>query len=109
IIIMIVTKLFTKFINSSVVKGVMYGMRPAVVGLILSAVVTILLQLILPNVNLSQLGTSSFDGFDGMSALLFVAFFALYHIKIKGKTIHPVLLIIFSAVVGIVVFGVFKL
>lgn len=106
VIIIIVTNLFAKFKTNKVVQGALYGIRPVVVGLILSAVVTIAVPIILPNLDLKHITADGFDTFNWISLLIIVAFFPLSHVKIKGKKIHPILLIIASAVVGILLFGV---
>lgn len=106
VIIIIVTNLFAKFKTNKVVQGALYGIRPVVVGLILSAVVTIAVPIVLPNLDLEHISADGFDTFNWISLLIIVAFFPLSHVKIKGKKIHPILLIIAAAVVGILLFGV---
>ena len=49
IVILIVARVYKRFKESSIVKSVMTGLRPAVIGLIGSAIVTILLTVFLPN------------------------------------------------------------
>lgn len=106
IIIIVVTRVFNKFKKSFAVNGVLYGVRPVVVGLILSSVITVTARLVFPNLRLTDITADGFADFSLASLLLILAFLPLSRIKIKGKKIHPVFLIIFSAVVGVLLFGV---
>lgn len=108
IIIIIVTKLFQKFRTNKCVQGVLYGIRPVVVGLILSAVLSVGCAVILPNLNLTSINKEGFSQFNWISLIIVAVFFPLSRIKIKGKKIHPILLILAAAAVGVVVFGVCK-
>lgn len=109
IIIMIIAKLFKSFADSNAVQAVLYGMRPAVLGLILSAVTLLLAGLVFPSLTFLSLDSSSLKPFNYLYLILIVFFFALSNVKIKQKRISPILLILFSAVVGILLFGVFSL
>lgn len=105
IVIIIVTKLLNKFNSNRYVQGAIAGVRPVVVGLVLSAFVTIATAVVLPNVNFKQLSTSNVDTFNYVSLIIFAVMLALSNIKIRGKKIHPIILIVSSAVIGIVLFG----
>ena len=107
IIIIVVTLLFEKFKSSKYVKGALTGIRPVVVGLVLSAVVTVGAKVILPNLKLTAIDSKGFSQFNWISLIIVAVFLPLSQIKIKKKKIHPIFLILASAVVGIVVFGVF--
>ncbi len=109
VIIIIVTKLFDKFSKSKYVQGVLYGIKPVVVGLILSALITVGCQVVLPNLNLKAIDKSGFDQFNWISLIIAAAFVPLSHIKIKGKKVHPILMILLSAVIGVILFGVINL
>lgn len=109
VIIIIVTKLFDKFRNSKYVQGALYGIKPVVVGLILSALLTVGLQVVLPSLSLKAIDKSGFDQFNWISLILIAAFVPLSQVKIKGKKIHPIILIVFSAILGILIFGVANL
>ena len=106
VIIIIVTKLFDKFRSSKYVQGALYGIKPVVVGLILSALLTVGCQVVLPALNLKAIEKGGFEQFDWLSLILVVAFVPLSLIKIKGKKIHPIILLVFSAILGIILFGV---
>ena len=93
IVILIVAKCYDKFRESRVVKGCMTGLKPAVVGLIGSAVLSVLLTVFFPaGLTLSVLAEVPFYAslviFAGMLILAF-------------KKVHPIALICLSAALGI--------
>lgn len=107
VIIIIVMKVFDKFRSSKYVQGALSGIKPVVVGLILSAVISVGCKVILPNLNFKHITAEGFSQFNWISLIIVAAFLPLSRLKIKGKKIHPIFLILLSAVVGIVVFGAF--
>lgn len=106
IIIIIVTKLFQKFQKNRYVQGVLYGIRPVVVGLVLSAVLSVGAKTVLPKLTLTAISKDGFEEFNWISLIILAAFFPLSRIKIKGKKIHPIILIVAAAALGILIFGV---
>ncbi|MCH5152473.1 MAG: chromate transporter [Clostridiales bacterium] len=108
VIIIVVTMLFEKFKSSKYVQGALRGIKPVVVGLILSAVVTVGCKVILPQLNFKSINASGFSQFNWISLIVIAAIVPLSLVKVKRKKIHPIFLILLSAVVGIVVFGVFN-
>lgn len=94
IIILLVAKVYEKFKTNKYVAGVMTGLKPAAIGLIASAVIT--------------MGKSVFfhEGFDinvfktAEFYISFVLFAVMSFLVIKKKT-HPIIIISLSAVVGI--------
>ncbi len=104
IIILIIAKLFTKFSENKFVKRVFWGFKPVVAGLILSAAVTLTLQAILPNVSLADFDFD-FSDFDIWALVIFAIIFILSRVKIRGKRAHPFVLVISSAVLGIIIYG----
>ena len=105
IIIIAVTKLFEKFKTNKYVQGVLYGIKPVVVGLILSAVVSVGCSVILPKLDLTAINKEGFSQFNWISLIIVAVFFPLSKIKIKKRKIHPIILIVLSAAVGVVLFG----
>lgn len=120
IILLIVSVLLSKFKDNKIVSVTFRAVRPVVVGLIASAVIILLTAVILPdlsltlisfsgfNVSLSAINLGDFASFDYLSLALFAVFAALSFVKIKGKTIHPLILIGISAVSGVLLFGVIQ-
>ena len=94
IVILIIAKFFEKFGDNKIVKGAMSGLKPAVIGLISSAIVSI--------------GkTVFFSGGFALSQILSLAFLSSLIIFAIGmyltfkKKVHPILLIVVSAALGI--------
>jgi chromate transporter len=108
VIILIIAKLFAKFNNSKLVKNMFWGFKPVVAGLILSAAVTLCVSAILPNVSFKDFNFD-FSNFDAWALGIFIVIFALSRIKIKGKKTHPFVLVITSAVLGIIIYGALPL
>lgn len=90
-IMMLITRFFLRLRNNRYVKGVVMGMRPVVVGMIASAA----LLLIFPH---SEDGRSFIDGW---SWVIFVGVMVA-----SVKKVNPILLIVLSAVAGVVIYGI---
>ena len=95
VIILIVAKCYEKFRQSKTVKGCMTGLKPAVVGLIGAAVLSVGKTVLFPvAVSLdvfTKPGTYIALGITGVMLLL------------SFKKVHPILIICLSAVIGIAV------
>lgn len=96
VIILIIFKVSHRFINSNIAKDLFTGLRPAVVGLIISALITI---------GYSTLYTDRLG--EGMSfnyiGLLLLAILLL--VRWKFKKIHPIFLIVLSAGLGMLLYS----
>ncbi len=96
IVILLVAKFYQQFKNSNAVKGLMTGLKPAAIGLIASAVVSMALTVFIPS-------GFSFSMFKGIEFYISAAIFALctFLVFFKRKKIPPVLIICIAAVLGI--------
>ena len=93
LIILIVAKCYDKFRESRIVKGCMTGLKPAVIGLIGSAIVSVVLTVFFPaGLTLAVFTTPAFY----VSAAVFAGMLIL-----AFRKVHPILLICISAVIGI--------
>ena len=93
IVILIVARCYEKFKTNRFVAGAMTGLKPAVVGLIAAAVISVGKTVFVPaNLTLDIFKTEMFY----MSAALFIAMSIL-----AFKKVHPIIIICISAVVGI--------
>ncbi|MGN0167339.1 MAG: chromate transporter [Acetatifactor sp.] len=94
IIVLIVAKCFERFRKSKVVKGCMSGLKPAVIGLIGAALVSTGSAVFFP------------DGFsmEGLCTVSFAVSAAIFLIMLllALKKVHPIVIILLSAVLGIV-------
>ncbi len=108
IIIFIIAKFFNKLTEKQLVKDAFSGLRPAVAALITYAFITLTVQVVFNTSSLSD--WAAYKNPDlaaiGIFAVLFVI--SLIKIPFKGKKIkiHPILLILLSAGVGMLVYGV---
>lgn len=89
-LMMLITRFFLKLHNNIYVKSVVAGMKPVVVGMIMSAA----LLLILPH---SAEGRSFIDGWSW-------AIFAAVLIA-SARKVNPILLIVLSGVAGVLIYG----
>lgn len=93
IIILIVAKCFAKCSNSKMVKGCMTGLKPAVVGLIGAAMISIGGTVFAPDgIHTAILSDVSFY------AALVIFLFSVF---LVFRKVHPILIICISAVLGI--------
>ena len=94
VVILIVARFYEKYKQSRIVKGCMSGLKPAVVGLIGAAVLSVVAEVLFPA---------------GVSAAVFVSpdfyvalgIFALTCTLAFWKKVHPIWLILLSAALGI--------
>lgn len=93
VIILIIAKSFMKFKDSRTVRGFMYGLKPAVVGLIATAVLSVGKTVFFPN----GVGT---DVFATPDFYVSVGIFGV-GVMLAFRKVHPVVLICLSALLGI--------
>lgn len=96
IVILLVAKFYQQFKNSQTVKGLMTGLKPAAIGLIASAVVSMAITVFIPN-------GFSLNIFKGTEFYVSAAIFAIcaFLVFYKRKRVPPVLVICIAAVLGI--------
>ncbi len=98
LIVLLLAGLWQKYKNHETVRKVFGGIRPAAIGLILSAGFSVFLIALFP-------GYESFHGlfahFDWKCALLFAVIMAATQVP-KFKKLHPLVYIAAAAVIGIV-------
>ena len=95
IIILIVAKIYDAFKKSKTVKGIMTGLKPAVVGLIGAAVLTILGTVFAPN-------GWSLGIFKELQTYIYLALAAIASV-LAFKKVHPIWIILLSAAAGIAI------
>ncbi len=94
VIILIVARVYKQFQESNIVKGCMSGLRPTVIGLIGGAVLTIGKTVFFPN-------DFALSGIDPYSFVVSLVICLVGVFLIFKKKVHPILLIVVSAVLGI--------
>ena len=94
VIILIVARVYKQFQESNIVKGCMSGLRPTVIGLIGGAVLTIGKTVFFPN-------GFALSGIDPYSFIVSLVICLVGVFLIFKKKVHPILLVVVSAVLGI--------
>ena len=95
IIILIVARFYEKFKTNKIVAGCMTGLKPAVVGLIGGAILSIFLTVFLPD------GKALFEILKTAQAYISLGIFVVCAV-LAFKKVHPIIIICLSAVAGIV-------
>lgn len=101
IIILLIVAVFKGFLQSKIVSSALKGVKPVIVGLIFTTGVWLAVRNFLPNI-----GALSAEGFS-LAPLLITAGLGAAYIGYKllfRKNPSPIMLIIVSAIVGIIVF-----
>ena len=94
IVILIVARFYEKYKQSRIVKGCMSGLKPAVVGLIGAAILSVVAEVLFP----AGLSVATFLSPDFYVSL---GIFALTCTLAFWKKVHPIWLILLSAALGI--------
>lgn len=94
IVILIVARFYEKYKQSRIVKGCMSGLKPAVVGLIGAAILSVVAEVLFP------LGLS-LSAFANPSIYVSLGIFSLTVTLAFWKKVHPIWLILLSAGLGI--------
>ena len=102
LIILFISAVLKNFLKYKSVKAFMQGVRPCVVGLILGTAATLLLTTVLGFAGLHTALKVDYRGI-GILAALILAGFGFQ--KWKKKKASPILMILLSALLGIVVYG----
>ena len=102
IIIIIIAKFFSRYMNRPKVQEVFDNVSGSVTGLLFSVVVTVGI-LVLFGMD-GVFDTAAFKP-DYIGIGLFAGLLVLSFVKIKGKKIPPLLIILISAVAGILLYG----
>jgi len=99
IIISLISILFSNYMKKKAVNDVFNYVRSVVTGLLLAVFISLLLSVIFNITNIYDISAASVD-YIGLG--LFIVFMGLSFIKIKKKKFPPILLILASAVVGLI-------
>ena len=102
IIIVLVVKLFSRFMTKPSVQEVFTGVRSSVAGLLLSVFATLFVTVIL---GLSSVWDKSEVGFDYIGFIIFAVMMVAGNVKIKGKKLHPIAIVLMSALMGVLMYG----
>ncbi len=93
VVILLVARFYQRFQNNRIVKGCMTGLKPAVVGLIANAILSVVMTVFfVGGLSADVLSTTSFYTSVIIFGLMLVMAF---------KKVHPILIVCVSAVLGI--------
>lgn len=103
VIILLVASVLTRLFKYAAVKATLASIRPAIAGMILATAVTMLLTVVC--------GVKTFESdikIDVGAIIIFalLAFTAIAYKRFKEKSISPILLVLISAALGILVYGI---
>ena len=102
IIILLIASLLRGFLQYKGVKAVLHGIHPTVAGLITATGITMILSVLLGISNIQSAVTINYKSIIIMGLILLIAF---GYKKFTKKKISPILLIVISAVLGILFFS----
>lgn len=102
VIITLIALAFSNFIKKPAVQSVFVYVRSTVTGLLIAVFVGFVLSTLL---GVSSVLSHEPIQFDVIGTCLFALLFGLSLIKIKGKSLQPIWLIIISAVIGTLCYG----
>lgn len=102
VIITLIALAFSNFIKKTAVQSVFVYVRSTVTGLLIAVFVGFVLSTLL---GVSSVLSHEPVQFDVIGTCLFALLFGLSLIRIKGKTLQPIWLIIISAVIGTLCYG----
>ena len=103
IIILLVATIITGLLKFAGVKAFLNGLRPIVIGLIIGTAITLFISVIFSIQNVYQEIT-----FDYKALIIFgiICLSSILYKRIIKKSISPILLIIFSAILGLFFYGI---
>jgi chromate transporter len=102
IIILLIASLGSGFIKSKFVKEVFKGLKPAVIGLILSVTIALIFRSIFPLINFSNLDFN-FDLFNYKN-LIILSLIIL--VSVLYKKLSPIQMILLSSVMGMIIYSI---
>lgn len=102
IIILLIAIILKRFLNNRFVKAGLNGIKPIALSLIVSTTIILFIKLIFFNNNAIG-STYNFDRASFVLLILLAGYMLIYKIKNK-KSVHPIALILMSAILGIIIF-----
>ena len=99
IIILIIASVANNLLKYAGVKATLTGMRPALVGLIISVAITMLINQVL---NLRFVESTVNVDYFGFAILGILALITFLYTKLRKKALSPIILIVISGILGII-------
>lgn len=98
ILIILIFKFLKKYLDKFYVKNALMFIQPVIIGFIFVAGINVLLKVSIIDKDLSI--------YDYKAIIIFLIAFVISSIKIKSKKISPIFIIIFSGLLGLLLYGV---
>ena len=102
IIILIIASVMKKLLQFAGVKAFLSGLRPVVVGLIVATGLSLVLTVIL---SLNTIYDTAYFDYKALIIFLLIGATAIGYKKLRKKAISPILIIIISALFGLLLYG----
>ncbi len=102
VIITLIALAFSNFIKKPAVQSVLVYVRSTVTGLLIAVFVGFVLSTLF---GISSVLSGDAVQFDLIGTCLFVFLLGISFVKIKGKTLQPILLIVIAAALGMLLYG----
>ena len=99
IVILIIASVANNLLKYAGVKATLTGMRPAIVGLIVSVTITMLLKQIF---HLKFVESTIDIDYFGIAILGILALITVLYTRLRKKALSPILLIVISGILGII-------
>lgn len=103
IIILLVASVIKGLLKFAPVNAFLAGVRPVVMGLIVGTGATLFLTVMF---GVAKIGEGSSFEYRSLVIFLIVATASLLYRKIRKKSLSPIIIILFSAVLGVVFYGI---
>ena len=101
VIILIIASLARNLLKYAGVKATLTGMRPAIVGLIISVTVTMLLGQVF---SIETVASAPSFEWRGAVILTSLALFTVLYTKLRKKALSPIILILVSGALGMLLY-----
>jgi chromate transporter len=102
LIILLIARFGSKFLASKTVTQAFIGLKPVVIGLIFSVAIMLIFKQVTPAINFKEF-VFNFEGFDVKA--IFIMAVSIFLIR-YFKKVSPILIIVLSAVLGIILYGI---
>ena len=102
VIILLIAAIINNLLKFAGVQAALDGIRPAITALIFATAITMILSVIF---GITKAGDAVHFDFKGLTLFATLAIITAGYKKIAKKSISPILLIIFSAIYGIIVYS----
>jgi len=102
LLMLIIAKFLKNFLNYPIIRKILNIIQPVVIGIILATAVNFILNEIF---GITSINSSLLFNWKGLIILLLLSVLSILYKNLRKKQISPILLIIFSGILGFLFFG----